>query len=66
VNHGGQILATASFRIRAANGALQQAQHSFLLTPLAAVPEPATAASFVLGLLAIGVMLRRRQSAGLR
>jgi probable HAF family extracellular repeat protein len=66
VNHGGQILATGSFRIRAANGALQQAQHSFLLTPVAAVPEPATWASLALGLVAVAVIRRRRQGARLR
>lgn len=50
VNDQGQILATATFRYRAANGGLQQAQHSFLLTPVAAVPEPGPAALLAAGL----------------
>jgi probable HAF family extracellular repeat protein len=60
VNQGGQILATAVYRIKAAGGGVQQAQHSFLLTPVAAVPEPATWATLGLGLLALLPMARRR------
>lgn len=61
VNDHGQLLVTATYRHRAANGALTLASSAFLLTPTAAVPEPQAWALLLAGLLVLPALARRRR-----
>jgi probable HAF family extracellular repeat protein len=66
VNDRGQVLAYGRYNLRTGPASAWQVTHAFLLTPdvAPAIPEPATWATLLLGMLAIGAYARRRGGSG--